>query len=81
MGMVWMTLARPEVARATFNYHICLFRALEKPKKAEIGYVSEVGHGEGDGHGGDDPRQAGGGQGHIRAPQVPLLGLGEAPEC
>ena len=43
-------------------------------------WVSEVGHGEGDGHGGDDQRRAGGGQGHVHVPQVPLLSLGEAPE-
>ena len=36
MGVVGVTLAGPEVARATSEYHICLFLALEKPKKAEI---------------------------------------------
>ena len=80
MGMVGMTSAGPEGARATSKNHICLFWALEKPQKAEIWYVSEVGLGEGDGHGGDDPRRAGGGQGHVHVSQVPLLSHGEAPE-
>ena len=34
MGMVGMTSAGPEGARATSKYHICLFWDLEKPKKA-----------------------------------------------
>ena len=49
-------------------------------EKAESGHVSEVGHGESDGHGGDEPRHAGGGQGHDQVPHLPLLGLGEAQD-
>ena len=44
MGMERMTLAGPEVARATSKYHICLFWALEKPKMAEIWHVGGHGH-------------------------------------
>ena len=44
MGMMGVTLAGPEVARATSKYHICLFWALEKPKMAEIWHVGGHGH-------------------------------------
>ena len=47
---------------------------------AEIGVVGEVDLGEGDGHVGDDPRRARGGQGHVQVPHLPLLSHGEAPE-
>ena len=52
----------------------------KSPQKAEIGYVSDVDYGKGNGQGGGDPRQAGGGQGQPIVPQVPLQSHGEGLE-
>ena len=71
-------LPMSNMGRVRLEYHRSLFWAIGRPQKAEIGFVSEVGQGEGYGHGVDDPRQAGGGQGHVQLPHLPLLGLGEA---
>ena len=73
-------LPMSNMGRVRLEYHRSLFWAIGRPQKAEIGYVSEVGHGKGNGQGGDDTCRARGGQGRLVVPQVPLQIHGEGPE-